>query len=83
MRTKFWELWAIASLAGILAVHSANAQSAPVSPGQIEELQAQIKTLEREVQILKGRTTPAEKAYATAPPLTKAPAAPAEAGNHD
>jgi phosphate-selective porin OprO and OprP len=62
-----------ASLATVLAAGSAAAQSAEVRADQVDQLQAQITTLEREVQALKGKTTAAEKAYALATPLTKAP----------
>src|ERR1700722_14486480 len=63
---------------------SAGAQSAPVSADQIDKLQAQIKALEREVQGLKGKVDKpaaakstadsAGQGYATATPMTKAPA---------
>jgi phosphate-selective porin OprO/OprP len=62
-----------ASLMAVLAAQSANAQSAPAGDERIDQLQSEIKTLEHEIQGLKGRTSAAEKAYATATPLTKAP----------
>jgi phosphate-selective porin OprO/OprP len=77
MSKNYWGLSVAVSLAAIFAAESANAQSMPASADRIDQLQAEIKTLEREIQGLKGRTTAAEKAYATATPLTKAPAAPA------
>jgi phosphate-selective porin OprO/OprP len=60
------------SLATVLAAGSAGAQSAQVSADQIDQLQAQITKLEHELQGLKAKTTAAEKAYATAAPVTKA-----------
>jgi phosphate-selective porin OprO/OprP len=79
------------SLAAMLAAGAANAQSTAgtaqstsASAEQIDKLQTQIKTLERELQGLKGRVDKADKAdaakadaadaaYATATPLAKAP----------
>jgi phosphate-selective porin OprO and OprP len=77
MFKNYWGLSAAVSLAAIFAAESANAQSTPAGADRIDQLQAEIKTLEHEIQGLKGRTTAAEKAYATATPLTKAPATPA------
>jgi phosphate-selective porin OprO/OprP len=74
---KNWGQSAVASLAAIIVAQSANAQTTSVPTEQVDTLQAQVKTLEREVQALKGRTTAAERAYAAAPVPTKAPAAPA------
>jgi phosphate-selective porin OprO/OprP len=65
------------SLAAILAAKSASAQSAAVSGERVDQLEAQIKTLEREIQALKAKSTAvekAEKAYATATPAAKAKA---------
>jgi phosphate-selective porin OprO/OprP len=75
LRNHCWLAVAL-SLVPILAAESAIAQSAPVSAAQIDQLQAQIKALEREVQALKAKTTAAEKAHATENPVikTKAPA---------
>jgi phosphate-selective porin OprO and OprP len=66
------------SLAAMLAAGSANAQSASSTAEQMDKLQAQIKTLERELQGLKGKVEKADaadKAYAAATPLAKAPVA--------
>jgi phosphate-selective porin OprO and OprP len=66
------------SLAAMLAAGAANAQSAPPSAEQMDKLQAQVKSLEHELQGLKGKVDKADsadKAYAAATPVTKAPAA--------
>ena len=72
--------------AGSAQAQSAQAQSASPSAEQVDRLQAQIKTLERELQGLKGKVdkadaerASADKAYAAATPLAKAPAAPPSA----
>jgi phosphate-selective porin OprO/OprP len=76
IRNQFGLVGAL-SLAAILAGESASAQSAPASPDRIDQLEAQIKALEREIHGLKAKSTAtekAEKSYATATPVAKAPA---------
>lgn len=67
----------------MLAAGGAHAQSVAVTSDQIDKLQVQIKALERELHELKGKVSTAEKsaekAYATAAPLAKAPAPPPSA----
>jgi phosphate-selective porin OprO/OprP len=70
------------SLAAIFAAESASAQSAPVNGDRIDQLEAQIKALEREIHELKAKSTTAEKAeqtYARSAPAVKAPAQPPSA----
>jgi phosphate-selective porin OprO/OprP len=82
MFKSHWPLYGAVSLAALLAAGSAKAQSA--SPDQVDKLQAQINTLERELQGLKGKVAKSErdktespdKAYAAATPLMKAPPGP-------
>jgi phosphate-selective porin OprO/OprP len=63
----------LVTLATVLVAGSAAAQPIQVGADKIDQLQAQIGALEREVQALKAKSTVAEKAYATATPVTKAP----------
>jgi hypothetical protein len=49
------------SLAAIFAAESASAQSAPANGDRIDQLEAQIKALEREIHELKAKSTTAEK----------------------
>jgi phosphate-selective porin OprO/OprP len=70
-------LAATASLGAMLAAGSASAQS--VSPEQIEKMQAQIQALQQQLQSMKKKVDTAEKAYAAAPTLVKAPAPPPSA----
>jgi phosphate-selective porin OprO and OprP len=60
-----WRLSSAVSIATILATGSASAQTATVSPDQIEKLEAQIIALEREVQNLKKKAAAAERAEKT------------------
>jgi phosphate-selective porin OprO/OprP len=74
MLRKNWGPLGAVSLVAILAAQAASAQTVPTSDSRIDQLQTEVKTLEHELQGLKGRTTEAGKAYATATPLlTKAP----------
>src|SRR5258708_4110484 len=77
MFRNHWGLSIGLSLAATLTAEIANAQSTPPDADRIDALQAEIKTLEHEIQGLKRRTTAAARAYATATPLAKAAAAPA------
>jgi phosphate-selective porin OprO and OprP len=79
MLKSHWRLSGAVSLAAMLAAGSANAQSASPSAEQVDKLQSQINSLERELQGLKakvGKADAADKAYAAAAPLAKAPAGP-------
>lgn len=72
MSRNKWKLTGAVSLAAIIASGSASAQS--VSPEQIEKMQAQIQALQQQLQSMKKKVDTAEKAYAAAPVLAKAPA---------
>jgi phosphate-selective porin OprO and OprP len=67
------------SLVAILFGDSASAQSAQSGADRIDQLQAEVKALDREIQNLKAKTRAAPKASATATPVTKAPGVPASA----
>jgi phosphate-selective porin OprO and OprP len=76
MVRNHWQLSSAVSVAAVLAAGSANAQSSAVSAESFEQMKAQVKALEREVQALKGKGATAEKAPARAILATKAPAPP-------
>ena len=80
LRPKSGLLGAV-SVAAIASAGSASAQG--VSAEQINKLQAQIETLQRELHSLKGKVNTAgktaEQAYAAATPATKVPQAPPSA----
>jgi phosphate-selective porin OprO and OprP len=73
-----WQVTGAVSLAAILAASSANAQ--PITAEQVDRLQAQIETLQRELKALKGKVNTtqqqAQQAYAAAPAAGKVPVAP-------
>src|ERR1700730_3742403 len=73
MVRNHWQLSSAVSVAAVLAAGSANAQSSAVSAESFEQMKAQVKALEREVQALKGKGAAAEKAPARAILATKAP----------
>jgi hypothetical protein len=60
-----WRLFSCVSIASILATGSTGAQTATVTPEQIEKLEAQILALEREVQNLKKKAASAERSEKT------------------
>src|ERR1700730_19453075 len=76
MLRNHWQLSSAVGVAGAPAPGSANAQSSAVSAESFEQMKAQVKALEREVQALKGKGPAAETAPARAILATKAPAPP-------
>src|SRR4051794_21243029 len=70
MLRKRWQLSGAVSIVALLAAGSAHAQSS-VSSEQFERMEAQIKSLERELQDMKKKLS--EKSYAATPAPAKPP----------